>query len=222
MKTKIFPVIPAIALLLCAFALCFTACGDGGDSNDNYYGDSSGSDGYHDGGGFNGGSGLNGTWYSYGNVNKYYFNNWNYEHTYNGNPYRKGTYTTTNDSMTMTMTHIGSYYISSYTWLESSTWYSRDGFKTAYLNYYRAMYRSQYQQTYDTYVANYGVATANSIFQSAYGTTNIDSIVDSIISQSQIEKSIDTSINQLYTTSTVAYQLSGSTLILGGVSLTRD
>ena len=64
---------------------------------------------------------LNGTWYTYGNVNKYIFNNGSYEHYYNGSPYEKGTYTTTNDSMTMTITHIGSSrYSSSYTWLDLS------------------------------------------------------------------------------------------------------
>jgi hypothetical protein len=169
-----------------------------------------------------GGLGLDGTWYSYGNVYKYYFNYGYYEHTYNGNLYRKGTYTTTYDSMTMTITHISMYSLSSsYTWLEPSTWYSRDEFYTAYLNYYRATYRSQIQQTYDSLVTTYGVETANSYFQSAYGTTNIDSIADSY-DDKNYGNSIDASLNQLYTSSTVAYLLSGNTLILGGTNFTRD
>jgi hypothetical protein len=167
--------------------------------------------------------GINGTWYSYGNVNKYIFDSGYFEYYYNGNQYKKGIYTTTNDSMTMTITHIGSsYYSSSYTWLDASTWYSRDEFKAAYVNYHRDRYRAEYQQVYDTYVANYGVTIANSYFQSSFGTTDIDSIVDSQISKSQIEDSIDSTANQLYTSSTVAYSFDGATLILGGTSLTRN
>jgi hypothetical protein len=189
--------------------MMFVGCDIGNDSVSNYDPSDRGS--------------INGTWYSYGNVYRYDFYYGDYEHYYNGNPYRKGTYTTTNNSMTMVITHIGGYYMSSYTWLESSTWYSRDEFKQAYLNYYRAMYRSQLQQTYDTYVANYGVATANTYFQSAYGTTNIDSIANSMVAQSQIGNSIDNSINSIFPApSTVAYSFDGNALILGGVSLTRD
>lgn len=88
--------------------------------------------------------GLNGTWYSYGNINRYYFNNGSYEHFYNGIASKKGTYTTTSDSMTMQITHIGSYYFSSYTWLESSTWHSKDSYKKAYLNYQQTLYEKQY------------------------------------------------------------------------------
>ena len=172
--------------------------------------------------------GLNGTWYSAGNVYKYYFNNGNYEHSYNGNPYRKGTYTTTTDSITMTVTHIGSMY-SSYVWLDSKTWYSRDDFKTAYLNYYRQQYRtqleSQLQQTYDTYVSLYGVSTANQLFLSTYGTTNIDSIIKSQLDlyMVQFEQSIDASSNSFFPApSTVAFSLSGNTLYIGGVKLTRN
>jgi len=166
---------------------------------------------------------INGTWYSYGNVYKYIFDNGYFEHYYNGNQNKKGTYTTTNDSMTMTTTHIGSSnFSSSYTWLDTSTWYSRDEFKRAYVNYYRDIYREQYQKTYDDLVASYGAATANSYFQSSFGTTDIDSIVDSQIAKSEIENSIDSSLNQLYTSSTVAYSFNGETLILGGTSLTRN
>jgi len=163
---------------------------------------------------------LNGTWYSYGNVYKYQFNNGNYEYHYNGNPYGKGTYTTTNDSMTMTMTHIGRGYLSSsYTWLGSSTWVSRDEYKNAYLDYYQDYYRSQLQQTYGSYVASYGTSLADYYFLIQYGNTDINTIVDSMMASNKT--SIDNSANQLYTKSTVAYSLSIDKLILGGTTLTR-
>ena len=168
---------------------------------------------------------LIGTWYSYGNVYKYTFSSSAYEQYYNGNPYRKGNYTTTKDSMTMTVTHIGNYLSSSYTWLSPSTWYSKDQFVSAYINYYREQYRASIQSTYDTYVKNYGVATANQAFQNAYGTTNIDAIVEEQYGSTltQLENSINTSANNsLYNSSTVAFAFSGATLMLGGVSLTKD
>jgi len=184
------------------------------------------------------GTGLNGTWYSYGNVQKYYFNNGNYEYSVNGDPNKKGTYTTTNnDSMTMTVTHIGSYYVSSWTWLESSTWYSKDELRTGYLNYHREAYRAQYlsyfQQEYARLIANgkavFGnvgdaYAYANDVFYIQYGSSNIDSIVDNMVnsSMSSYETTIDSQLSYWFSNSTVAYSLSGNTLILGGMSLTRN
>jgi len=193
-------------VMVLVFGMAVVGCGDGSTDDSDGAGE----------------AGLNGTWYTYGNVNKYYFHNGDYEYTYNGNPYRKGTYTTTTDSMTMTITHIGSYSMSSYTWLEPSKWYSREQYKTAYVNYYSNNYRTQIQQVYDNYVTAYGVTTANTYFQSAYGTADIDSIVDSYIARSDIGNSMNASLDQLYTSSTVAYSLKGNTLILGGTSYTRD
>jgi len=157
---------------------------------------------------------LNGTWvYA---SQKYIFSSGNFELYYNDIPYKKGTYITNRDNMTMTVTHLGRYSLSSYTtYLDSSKdWYTKDDLKTAYLNYYK----SQLQQTYNTYVASYGTSTANSYFQSQYGTTNIDSIV-----QSQYGNSIDTSLNTLYANaaSTVIYALS-DTLFLGGITYTKE
>jgi hypothetical protein len=172
---------------------------------------------------------LNGTWYTYGNVQKYYFDNGDYELYYNANSYRKGTYTTTNDSMTMTVTHIGNYGLGSYAWLDQSTWYSRDEFVNAYVIYYRNYYRNQLQQTYDNYVSTYnnaglnGTYYANQYFQSAYGSTDIDTILNQYYGTtlSQHENTINTTANSYYTTSTVAYSLSDK-LILGGVTYTKE
>jgi len=168
---------------------------------------------------------VNGTWYSYGNVYKYIFNSGNFEHYYNGNPYRRGTYTTTNDSMTMIITNIGRTYLSSYTTFLTTTkdWYTKDEVKTAYINYYRNQYRTSVQQTYDNYVAVYGVSAANNYFNSLYGTTNIDTIVNQLYGDilTNAGNSIDTSLNSLYSNSTVSYSLTDK-LILGGITLTKE
>jgi hypothetical protein len=172
-----------------------------------------------------GSGGLNGTWYSSGNYYKYYFSNGNYEHYLNANPYNKGTYTTTNDSMTMTITHISNYYTSSsYTWLNTSTWYSRDEFVDSYVKYQREQYRSGEQQSYDSLVKECGASITNSTYIEYYGTTNIDTIVEKKYGEilSQLRNQINTVANSLYVTSTVAYSLNGNTLILGGRSLTRE
>jgi len=181
MKKKLLITLGMLVIAL-VFGMTVVGCDNttGGDNNPSYS--------------------LDGTWYSPDNVYRYEFNNGNFEYYYNGSPYKKGTYTTQDNYMTMTTTHIGGgIYSSSYTWLDGSTWYSGNEFKQAYMDYYRntlnetyqsqlesvrsqyqsnlATIRSSLQQTYDTYVSSYGVAQANSIFMSSYGTTNIDQIV---------------------------------------------
>jgi hypothetical protein len=92
---------------------------------------------------------LNGTWgwsVESGGTSitlKLIFNNGNFEYYANGNPYMKGTYTPTNDSMTirirdsmtMTITHLGGTNAPALLIfeLDSQTWYSRDEIKAAYL-----------------------------------------------------------------------------------------
>jgi hypothetical protein len=189
--------------------------------------------------------GLDGTWYSFGNVHKYYFSNGNYEYTNNGNPYRKGSYTVTSDSMLMTITHIGSSYLSSYTMLGSSTWYSSYDLRSAYLNYYRTQYRDQLNAQYGSDTINSKVEEyrnqITAIYGSYYSTSQINTLVENYKAQliasyptagqidtmvetyvAQYERSIDSTINSLYKDNTVAYSISGKTLILGGVSLTRN
>lgn len=159
---------------------------------------------------------LNGTW-TYYSVYKYSFSgsdtSGTFEYYQSDNPYQKGTYTTADNSMTMTITHMGKSRVSSYVGSSSSQeWYTKEEVKTAFL----APYRTQLQKIYYDYVSAYGTSNANQIFQSNYGTTNIDLIV-----QSQYGNSIDTSLNSLYKTDTVTYVL-GYTLFLGGITYTKE
>jgi hypothetical protein len=155
---------------------------------------------------------LDGTW-SY-SIYRYYFSgdnySGNYERYYNNNPYEMGDYYTSNDSMTMTITHLGRSRLSS-TYLGSSSqdWYSRDEARTAYLGYYR----EQLQRTWDSYGSS-----AASAFQRTYGTTDLGAIAET-----NYGNQVDNSLNSTYkdTTSTVAYALS-STLFLGGITYTRE
>lgn len=158
---------------------------------------------------------LNGTW-TYYSI-KYSFNGSNtsgtFEYYQSDNPYQKGTYTTANNSMTITITHMGKSGVSSYVGSSSSKeWYTKEEVKTAYL----APYRTRLQQIYNDYVSAAGTSIANQIFQSNYGTTNIDLIV-----QSQYGDSIDTSLNSLYKTNTVTYALD-YTLFLNGITYTKE
>jgi hypothetical protein len=242
MKNVLFKA--GILAFILVFGLAVVSCGDDSDetqitSENNPTGSnpngsnpngsnpsgSNPSDNNPDSGNKPGSGGINGTWYSSGNYYKYYFSNGNYEYYINANPYNKGTYTTTNDSMTMTITHIGYYFTSSsYTWLNPSTWYSRDEFVDSCVNYYREYYRSNVQQSYDLLVKEYGYSITNQAFNETYGTTNIDSIAEKLYGEtlSLYRNQINTSADSLYTTSTVAYSLNGNTLILGGRSFTRE
>ena len=141
-----------ILAIILAFMVMFIGCDNGvtgssgteiPDENNQGGNDSGGNDqggndsgGNDQGGNDSDGNGINGTWYSWGNLQKYIFENGNYEYTNNGRLQNKGTYTNTNDSMAMTVTHVhGSRYISSYSWLNSEIWYTEEDFNTAYLNY---------------------------------------------------------------------------------------
>jgi len=247
MKKRLFGlVILAIALV---FGIMVIGCG--GSSTDETETevdvDDSSSSGSKSGGNNSGGNnsgnnnsgsgGINGTWY--GPNNSYFiFNNGNYEFYLNANPNIKGTYTTTNDSTTMTPTHIGgSYLVSSYTdtGLNSSTWYTKDEFVNAhvnalfnhYRNSFRDPYRAQIQQQYDTYVKASGTAGANAIFINNYGTTDIDAIADSYFNErygaalSQYENSIKTSVNSAFTTVTGPLPNANTFWYRGG-SFTRE
>ena len=192
-----------------------------GETGGNTNGETGGNTGGETGGNTGGEtSGLDGIWYPSGNGYRFYFDDGNFEHTINGNLYRKGTYSNTTDSITMIVTHVHSDYFSSYTWLESSTWYSRDEFKIAWQDYYRDLYRSQYQQAYDLYVTYYGVSQANEMFITFYGTADINSLVDVAVAQS--EMMIESSLNSFFPApSTESISLNDNTLILGNVTLTR-
>lgn len=158
---------------------------------------------------------LNGTWTS--GVYKYCFNGSNTSGTFEyyqiDNPYHRGTYAITNNSITFELTHMGRSRVLSYVGSSSSQeWYTKEDVKTAYLK----PYRDQYQQSYNSAVSLYGSTYANQYFQSAYGTTDIDQIV-----QTQYGNSIDTNLNSLYTTSTVVYVLN-YTLFLDGRTYTKE
>ena len=165
---------------------------------------------------------INGAWYY--SVQKYNFDNGNYELFNNDIPFKKGTYTIDDDSMTMEITHMGRYGLSSYsTYIDSSKeWYPRDELVNDYVNYCREEYRSSLQSTYDNYVKNYGVSTANQLFNMSYGTTDIDAAVEKQYGStlSQLENTINTYANSLYTSSTVTYALR-DTLFLGGLTFNK-
>jgi len=165
---------------------------------------------------------INGTWHY--SVQKYYFDNGNYELYYNDIPFKMGIYTINDESMTMEITHMGRHGLSSYsTYIDSSKeWYSRDELVNDYVNYFREGYRTSLQTIYDNYVNNYGVSLANQYFSSSYGTTDIDAAVEKQYGStlSQRENTINTSANSLYTTSTVTYALR-DTLFLGGLTFNK-
>jgi hypothetical protein len=166
---------------------------------------------------------LDGTWYSYGNVLKYQFNNGSFEHYNNANPDKKGTYTTTNDSMTMTITHLGSRNLSSfdtYVNLSSEEWYSRNTVRTSYINYQRAVYREMIQGVWDQF-SGLSFMTPSDAFMTMYGTTNFETIMYEHYNFADVEVAMDSYLDSLYTTSTVAYSLSVDRLILGGTTYTR-
>jgi len=93
----------------------------------------------------------------------------------------------------MTVTHIGTYW-SSYTWLDSSTWYSKDEYKSAYLNFYRELYKTYYQMNPNYY---------NQLMET-------------------IEASSESYANSYFASSTGTYYFYGDTLYIGGVMLTKN
>ena len=170
----------------------------------------------------------NGTWYSSGNMHKYYFNRGAYEYAYNGINDSKGNYTISNnkDSITMTITHIFTggnrlSIINSYN-LTASTWYTKDQIKNSYLTKVRNDLIKQYQDTYNYYVTESGSSWAILLFEAHYGTTNINTIVNNLMIQGGYETSIESILSSLFNTSTVAYSLRDNVLTIRGVRLTKN
>ena len=174
----------------------------------------------------------NGTWYSSGNIYKYYFNNGVYEYSYNGNQQKKGNYSISNnkDSITMTISHLyfngttlGGYSgFSSYTGsLTASNWYTRDQIKDSYLTKIENDARTTFQDAYNYIYSLWSSAPeiVDFILTRDYGTSNINTYVNT--QRTSYENSINTSLDALYGSSIVAYSLRDNILTIGGGRLTQ-
>jgi len=100
-------------------------------------------------------SALNGTWISEIGNTELKLNNGNFEHSEDGVPFMKGTYTTENSNITLTITH---YYSDVFESLPDSVWYSRSDIKKIIESRGRDISESELDEIFTSKTDKYSVS----------------------------------------------------------------